>query len=134
MGNDNSNSNGEDVEIGDMGVDPEEDADGGIDLSGMASAVEEDSGSSSSGGSSSTKRSGARGNVIIEGQYGSIVLPPDTECERCGRKAEGALVMETSSEHSDATLVNEKPLCRNHREEFEGANPETWDAYDYKTF
>lgn len=137
MGNNDTDDDAIDVDISGMGVDVDADDDGSdadLDLSGMASAVEEDDGSSSSSSSSSSKRSGKRGNVIIDGTYGSIVLPPDTKCERCGRKAEGALAMKVSGGSDGATLTKEKPLCRPHREEFEEDNAATWEEFEYHTF
>ena len=137
MGNNEKDDDANDVDISGMGVDVDDDADSeseGLDLSGMATSVEEDSGGSSSSSSSKSKRSGKRGNVIIEGRYGSIVLPPDTKCQRCGRKAEGALAMETGADSDGANLVKELPLCSNHREQFEDDNPASWEEYDYYTF
>lgn len=137
MGNNENDDDANDVDISGMGVEPDEEPGGdsdGLDLSGMATSVEEESSSSGSSGSSGSKRSGKRGNVIIEGRYGSIVLPPDTTCQRCGRKAEGALAMETGGSSDGANLVKEMPLCRNHREQFEQDNPASWEEYDYYTF
>lgn len=117
-----------------MGKNDDDSDAGSIDFDNLATRNSSGGSSSGSSSSSSTRSDGDRGMVIIDGQYGDIVLSPDTKCSRCGRLAEGVFPDRSGGDGDGVQLVDDIPLCESHREEFAEENSDEWDEYAYKKF
>ncbi len=103
---------------------------GGIDLGGAV--TDEGSEDSSSSGSNSGGNGGRRSTVIVKGHYGTEQVPPDTECEKCSRRAVGVLVLEQRLGNKGTKKT--RPLCSNHRDSLKAQLGDVWEEYDFRRF
>jgi hypothetical protein len=107
---------------------------GDKDLDGKDLLTSGTGGRSSSSGSSSGSRGGKRTQVTVKLGFGTRIFAADTQCGKCGKKAEGVMVYEEVQDGSDDPIEVAKPVCKTHRKEVQNTNRINWDYIDYHRF
>jgi len=103
-----------------------------LDLADATTRTGTDSDDSSGGGSSGG--GGSRSHVVVKSKFGTTWYDAGTECEMCGRSAEGVLVSWADESQSTDRVVNQESFCRRHRREVEEERGVDVEKNDYRRF
>jgi hypothetical protein len=103
-----------------------------LDLADATTRTGTESDGSSENGSS--EGGGSRSHVVVKGQFGTTWYDAGTECEMCGRNAEGVLVSWAGESQSTDRVVNQETFCRRHREKAEEDRGIDVEKHDYRRF
>jgi hypothetical protein len=93
-----------------------------------------DDGSNSSSGNDTSNRQTNRSDVFVKEKYGTTLVPKDTNCQECTRRAYALVVGADRDESCPVDLPHHYPACPDHYEELEDTNRFVMDKYDVYYF